>query len=145
MSGLGRTQRAADLARCRSGVAAVEFALIAPMLIVSFLLMLDVGTAIAARMEMDRNVRAGAQAAMSLNNEVASIEAIVLASNEAADALDVDVALQCRCADASAECTSPCAGGAAPSVFVEISAVQEVAGKLMPDRQVRSQTRVQIR
>ena len=133
------------LARCDAGIGAVEFAVVGPVLIFGFLMTVDVGMAITTRMEMDRNVRAGAQAAMSLNNEVTSIEDIILASTEAAGSLSVDVALQCECAGAAAGCNAPCGGGAAPSVFVEISAVQNVDGMLLPERQLRSQTRVQIR
>ena len=50
-------------------------------------MMVDIGrVASATRMEMDRNVRAGAQAAMSLNNSAGSIEGIMLASAEEAGA-----------------------------------------------------------
>ena len=70
------------LGRCDAGVSAVEFAVLAPVLIGGLLFLVDVGIAIGTRMEMDRNVRAGAQAAMSLNNSTASIEAIMLASAE---------------------------------------------------------------
>ena len=80
---------AARLARCEAGVAAMEFALFAPMIIFGLLTMVDIGRAVTERMEMDRNVRAGAQAAMSLNNDLSSIEGIILASTEEPDNLTV--------------------------------------------------------
>ena len=133
------------LARCEAGVAATEFALFAPMIILGILMMVDIGGAIAERMEMDRNVRAGAQAAMSLNNDVSSIEGIILASTEEPENLTVDVNLQCLCSEASAACTTPCPDTTAPAVFVQISAVQTYEGIIMPERTLSSQTRVQIR
>ena len=80
-------------ARCEAGVAAIEFAIFAPMIFLGMLAMVDIGRAITARMEMDRNVRAGAQAAMSLNNDLDAIEGIILASTEDPDELTVDVAM----------------------------------------------------
>ena len=133
------------LASCDAGVAATEFALFAPMIILGILMMVDIGGAIAERMEMDRNVRAGAQAAMSLNNDVSSIEGIILASTEEPENLTVDVNMQCLCSEASAACTTPCPDTTAPAVFVQISALQAYEGIIMPERTLSSQTRVQIR
>lgn len=137
--------RSARLARCEAGVAAIEFALFAPMIIIGTLMMVDVGRAVGARMEMDRNVRAGAQAAMSLNNDLSSIRGIILASTENPDDLTVDVGMQCACAGVSALCTAQCTSGAAPAVFVEISALQPYDGIIFPERTLTSLTRVQIR
>lgn len=134
-----------SVARCEAGVAATEFAIFAPMVILGTLMMVDVGGAIADRMEMDRNLRAGAQAAMSLNNDLDSIEGIILASTEDPENLTVDVNMQCLCSEASASCTTPCPDTSAPAVFVEISALKTYAGVLMPERTLSSRTRVQIR
>ena len=133
------------LLRCDAGVAATEFAIFAPMIIFGLLTMVDIGGAIAERMEMDRNVRAGAQAAMSLNNDVSSIEEIILASTEEPENLTVAVNMQCLCSEASAVCTTPCPDATAPGVFVEISTQQAYDGIIIPERTLTSQTRVQIR
>jgi Flp pilus assembly protein TadG len=140
-----RPSRLLRLARCEAGIAATEFAIFAPMLIIGMLMMVDVGRAVGARMEMDRNVRAGAQAAMSLNNDLSSIRGIILASTEQPDNLTVDVNMQCACSGESASCTAQCTSGEAPSVFVEISALQPYGGIIMPERTLTSLTRVQIR
>ena len=140
-----RSSRLLRLMRCEAGVAASEFAIFAPMVIIGMLMMVDVGLAVGARMEMDRNVRAGAQAAMSLNNDLDSIRGIILASTEQPDNLTVDVDMQCACSETSAACTAQCPSGEAPAVFVEISATQPYGGIIMPDRTLASQTRVQIR
>jgi Flp pilus assembly protein TadG len=126
------------------GVAAIEFAIGAPMLILGLLAMIDAGMAAATRMEIDRNVRSGAQAAMSLNNDPAAIRSIVLAAaGEPAD-LAVDVAMVCACEDVDASCTVPCDSGEAPSVFFNIAAHRPFTGILV-DLEISSRTRVQIR
>ena len=53
--------------------------------------------------------------------------------------------MQCRCADAAADCATPCADATAPAVFVEISALRPYEGIILPARTIASQTRVQIR
>jgi hypothetical protein len=115
------------------------------MIFLGLLTMVDIGRAITARMEMDRNVRAGAQAAMSLNNDLESIEGIILASTEDPDDLTVDVAMECRCTAVSAACATPCPDATAPAVFVAISALRPYKGILLPAQTLASQTRVQIR
>ena len=56
-----RLRHAAD---CQSGVSAVEFALIAPLLVFGLLATWDVGLAAYERITMDHVLRAGAQSAM---------------------------------------------------------------------------------
>ena len=126
------------------GVAAIEFAIGAPVLILGLLAMIDTGMAAATRMELDRNVRSGAQAAMSLNNDPDAIRTIVLASSGDLADLSVEVGLVCACGDEAASCTVPCDSGEAPSVFFDIAAQRPFEGILV-DRVIHSQTRVQIR
>lgn len=134
-----------DLWRCDAGVSAIELAIIAPMLIAGLLTMIDLGLAAGMRMEMDRNVRAGAQAAMSLNNSLASIADIVTASAEEAAGLGVSVNLVCSCAGVDAGCTTPCATGEAPSIFVDLTATRDYAGIVISHMQLEARNRVQIR
>lgn len=142
MAGMGYVRR---LLGNEDGVSAIEFALLAPILIGGFLLMVDTGRAVGARMEMDRNVRAGAQAAMSLNNDMEAIERIVLASAGSPEDLEVEAKMTCSCAGAAAGCAAPCATGEAPSVFVEIGASRSFSGLLISAMTLDSGTRVRIR
>lgn len=132
-----------------SGVSAVEFAFLAPMLIGGFLMMVDMGVAVAERMEMDRNVRAGAQAAMSLNNDTSAIRSIVLASAGSPADLTVDVASGCFCDSVASACTALCTSGEEPEVFVDISASRPfngiVARHILPELVLNSDTRVRLR
>lgn len=127
------------------GVSAVEFAIIGPVLIFGMIGMVDIGLALGERMGMDRSVRAGAQAAMSLNNHEDGIRNIVLASAGSQAGLAVTVATTCECAGAAAACGVPCGSGDAPSVFIGISASKTQPAMLLPDMSLRSNTRVQIR
>ena len=133
------------LLSCTRGASAVEFAVFAPMLCIGLLAMVDAGRAVAARMELDRNVRAGAQAAMSLNNDAAAIRAIVLAAAGAPSGLTAAVTKSCQCAAQAVACTAPCASGEPPSVFFDIEASAPHAGMIRGERTVASATRVQIR
>ncbi len=128
----------------KAGVSAIEFAIGAPVLILGVLAMVDTGMSAGTRMELDRNVRSGAQAAMSLNNDPDAIRAIVLASAGGPDDLTIEVAMVCACSDEEASCTVPCDSGEAPSVYFDIAAERPFTG-ILANRTVHSQTRVQIR
>jgi Flp pilus assembly pilin Flp len=133
------------LARDDAGASAVEFAMAAPFLIAGMILMVDYGIAMGTQMELGRNVRAGAQAAMSLNNDAEAIEGIVLASSTEPQGMDVAVEMVCFCEEAVASCGSPCGFGTAPAVFVEIGAERSYSGLVLQNMALRAQTRVQIR
>jgi hypothetical protein len=126
------------------GVAAIELAIGAPVLILGVLAMIDTGMSVATRMELDRNVRSGAQAAMSLNNNPDAIRTIVLASGGDLADVSVDVAMVCECSEEAASCTVPCDSGEAPSVYFDIAAERPFEG-ILHDRTLHSKTRVQIR
>jgi pilus assembly protein CpaE len=133
------------LARCTRGASALEFAFFAPVLCLALLMMVDAGMAVGARMELDRNVRAGAQAAMSLNNTPAGIDAIVRASAGAPADLAVQVARLCLCRSMAAACNIPCPSGEAPAIVFTIGATRPVSGILLGERLLASSTRVQVR
>jgi Flp pilus assembly protein TadG len=133
------------LARDESGIAAVEFAIGAPILIFSLIAMVDTGLAIGDRMELDRTVRAGAQAAMSLQNDAAEIQGFIEAATIDLTPVTVNVAKSCTCGTNVATCNTICSGGDAPSVFIEINAVESYDGLLLNSIQLESSTRVQLR
>jgi pilus assembly protein CpaE len=132
------------LAADERGASAVEFALFAPLLVGCLLLMVDIGLLVGTRMGLDRNVRAGAQAAMALNNDAEAIRRIVLTSAGAPRAMSVSVERHCACAEAIVTCTAICTGQP-PSVFFTIRAERPHPGMVLGERQVASSTRVQIR
>lgn len=133
------------LIRDERGVAAVEMALISPVLIMGLLLMFDVGIAVKERMVLDNATRAGAQAVMANVNETNEIKSIIEASMKSTENVTVSVVKDCKCGDASVACTNWCSSTTPPSVFLKMSAARLRVGFLLPDHTLRSQTHVQIR
>jgi pilus assembly protein CpaE len=135
---------AGRLAKCRSGVSAVEFALVAPMLCFGVLAMIDVATRVSVKMDLDRSVRAGVQAIMTLDREPEEIRQIILL---AAGSLSpsVTVETQCACGSTTAACTAACDGGAAPSAYFAVVASRPQPGIMLPHQTITSSLRVQVR
>ncbi len=129
---------------CR-GVSAVEFALLAPVLVGSLIAMVDIGLALGERMAMDRGIRAGASAAMAEITDTAVIRGVVEEAARGADTVTVTVGEQCECAGSDTLCTNLCTGGAAPDLFIEISASKVYDGLLLDGYDLSSSTRVQMR
>jgi Flp pilus assembly protein TadG len=132
-------------ARSESGNSVVEFGLTAPFLIIALIMMLDLGIAVETRMEMDRNVRAGVQAAMSQINDPNAIRDLVLAATNGLANVSVNVNKTCSCGSTATSCTSWCSVQEPPSVFVNISAIQPYSGLMLPTFQLESGTHVQLR
>jgi Flp pilus assembly protein TadG len=64
----------------RSGVAAAEFALIAPVMLILLLGVYDIGNAIQQRLQLEQAVRAGAQYALSWPDQISGIKAAITAA-----------------------------------------------------------------
>ena len=127
------------------GVSAVEFGLLAPILVVSFIAMVDIGMAVTERMAMDRSVRAGAQAAMALINDPAIIQGVVEEAAGEIEDVAVNVAVNCSCGGTASACTALCGSGEEPSVFLDIDANKTYSGVLLSTIPLGSQTSVQVR
>jgi Flp pilus assembly protein TadG len=133
------------LIRSQSGVAAIEMGLLTPVILIGFLLMTDVGIAVAERMDLDRNVRAGVQAVMALTNDPKDVKDLVLASTNGTPNVSVAVSKTCACGNSAAPCNSLCSADEPPSVFLNISASKPYTGLILPTFNVGSQTHVQLR
>jgi pilus assembly protein CpaE len=138
-------KRLGRLRRCDAGASAVEFAIGGPMLILAMIAMVDVGSAIGERMDMDRGVRAGAQAAMSLIGDTVAIKGIVESATTDTAGLDVSVDLACSCGGAATICTAMCATGDEPSIEMRIASTRTYSGILFRNLALESATDVQIR
>lgn len=133
------------LIRSQSGVAAIEMGLLTPVILIGFLLMTDVGIAVAERMDLDRNVRAGVQAVMALTNDPKDVKDLVLASTNGTPNVSVAVSKACACGNSAAPCNSLCSADEPPSVFLNISASKPYTGLILPTFNLGSQTHVQLR
>ena len=149
----------ASFARSTRGASAIEFAIMAPVLIVGLLVVADVGLAVNDRMRLDQAARAGAEFAMNSVDDAATIEDMVKASATGAygdDLNDVDsskipdvaAAMYCECPDApgvAASCGNLCAGDVVPSAYWRIEASKDFNGVFVPAFPIATQITVQTR
>lgn len=135
--------------RAASGVAAAEFAIISPVFALAMLGMVDIGMAVNERMEMDRVLRAGVQEAMTGANDVAKIETAVQNANFSSRVNEsppmLSVHRTCFCSTVANSCNALCNDGAAPSVYFDLAAVQNMQTFLLPAMTIRTDMRVQVR
>jgi hypothetical protein len=111
--------------RDRRGIAAIEFAIIAPMLVVMFICLTDLGLGIYANMQVDSAAQFGAQYALINGFDPDSITSAVKSSAEISD-LNVVPATFCGCPGAngvnpSLACGLKCGDGSAAGSFVRVS------------------------
>lgn len=124
----GARRRVAHLAafwRRREGNVALEFALIAPVLLLLLLGLVDFGRAVAASRELVAAAEAAALFAVHTGNaETSRVEAEKLAQ-AAAGKTGASAAFEwstsCRCGTSAAACDSLCADGRLPALYVEVA------------------------
>lgn len=112
----------------RRGSIAVEFALIAPVVLFLIAGIVDYGIAINARMSLSSAVRAGIQQAMQASADNARIEGAVLGALRGdVDGVRVVVSTVCECPDGeSLDCGELCGEGRR-RVFLQIEAARPFA------------------
>ena len=132
-------------ARCRSGVSAVEFSLLAPMFVIGGFLMVDTGRAVFDKMMITQALRAGAHSAIAAQSEAAVQQIVVDTASEnftvvtgapAAGQLGVTVSSYCVCPSdftTTVSCSSTCTGGSSPNQFYDLSAEMEFVGVMLPN------------
>lgn len=137
-------------ARGESGVAAVEFALIAPILIAAVLTMSDLGFAIHERAEIDQALRNGAQYAISDPgvSDVAAVLDLVDKTGAGRDSTVFAVSRFCACnetPDIQTMCSTTCAGDKPTSIFYSLTGTREFSGFLLPAVTLNRSSLVQVR
>jgi Flp pilus assembly protein TadG len=115
------------LLRDRSGVAAIEFALAAPILVAALVGIADVGMGIYKQMQLINAVQAGARYAMTNGwNSVQIQNTITNATDLAAISATPAPTHSCGCPSgatiATATCGSTCASGAPAGTYVTVNA-----------------------
>lgn len=110
------------LAGSREGVVSIEFALVAPILLLILLHLVDFGLAFNKRMKLESAARAGLQYAMVNKGDTAGIVAAV---NQATDLdpseVTVTVTEFCECGAAGAPCGTTCEDGSWPATYVRVT------------------------
>ena len=115
------------LARDRSGNAAVEFALIAPILVALLIGVIDLGKIAYDRSDMLAATRAGAQYLMAGGSDMTRAESVIRnAWTEMPQDGAVSVSRICECAGTASACDQPCPDMSVPFAYVSV----EVSGTL---------------
>ena len=159
-----RSQRRCAFISCRSGVAAVEFALFLPILIFSFLATVDIGLALYERMALDHVLRAGSESAMAdpVGGELTVLDVLEVTAAESLPATEglvfdppPDRYYACpESPDASVPATTTCADSNHTSIFYLLSAKKPYDGLFLPLRigsfellgfELSATTKVQVR
>lgn len=152
------TRMLARLRRDRSGVAAVEFSLLAPVLCFGCIATVDLGMALGERIAIDHVLRTGVASAMRDEGQTQVRKILVAAGRESfdvvqgssgsADTLAVDAVRYCACPDntgAAVACTTVCAGSLPTYVYYRLTARKIYSGMIVPDISFDASTRVQAR
>lgn len=141
------------------GVSAVEFALLAPMLVFALLATVDLGFALAEHMTIDHVLRAGAQSATAAGNasSIDQVLRITAANNFAVAApgaagddssLALEVERLCSCAgqpDTAVDCSTTCPGEAPTQIFYALSGEKTYSGTVLPQFRLAPSLQVQVR
>jgi pilus assembly protein CpaE len=151
---------AARVAPDESGASAIEFALVAPILVLAALATVDVGTAIGHKMDIDQSLRAASEGAMldlgrdgveDLAKAVAAENSTIAdpsAGEPSAGDLEVTVDRFCACPEsmsAAVDCAAgECTDSARPYLYYRLTAEKELQSMLLPDIPVRGSVLVQV-
>ncbi len=140
------------------GVSAVEFALVAPVLVLALVSSTDIGLAEYQHMTIGHILRAGAQSAMSdpgqaqvlstLQNTATKNFTLGTGGSVSSSALTVNVVRFCACAaapDTSVACSTTCSGSVATEIFYTLSASIVYRGMVMPSMTFAPVLKVQVR
>lgn len=108
------------------GAVAIEFALIAPLIVMAMLMMADIGLAAYDRMKLTNGVRGAAQYIITGGQSEEMMAAIVIRTASMGESeLAIDVTEYCACSfsEASAvECSTVCEGEDITNVYARITA-----------------------
>jgi hypothetical protein len=136
-----------------AGTAAIEMALLSPLLIFSLLAAYDLGNAVQQRMKIAHVVRVGVERGSEQPSSVpeATAVATILAHMSVAAGTD-QVLLRaerlCACPNSDlnyVSCLLPCSGGVANFVFYRLEASQTFSGFFLPAMPMRTTRLLQIR
>lgn len=123
------------------GIAALEFAFIAPVLAIIAILMTDVGMAAVGAMNMESAVRASVQYAMNGGTDLAVAKTLGMStwSSQPSDAT-MSTSKMCKCGSSVVACTSTCSNGSQPSGFFTATATGTLGGSILHFSKTTTQT-----
>src|SRR5215469_2662304 len=110
--------------RDSGGVAAIDFAVMAGLLMLIFILLTDLGLGVSAKMQVENAAQYGAQYAFNNGYDASAIQSAVESSSNLAE-LNVTPTSFCGCPGGSgvtsqSDCATPCGDGSTPGEFVSV-------------------------
>lgn len=125
-------------ARDSDGNSVVEFALLAPVMLMITLATFDLGNSVSDRMAMDAALRNGLQVAMSTGSVDATLSMMQTTAGAelGADQASFQVSRICTCGtvyDSQVACDTVCTGSPATSVFMQLAGSYDHSGWVLPD------------
>ncbi|MYM54256.1 TadE/TadG family type IV pilus assembly protein [Thalassovita mangrovi] len=126
-------------ARDSDGSSVVEFALLAPIMLMITLATFDLGNSVSDRMAMDAALRNGLQVAMSTGSVDATLSMMQTTAEAelGADQASFQVSRICTCGtvyDSQVACDTICTGSSpSTSVFMELAGSYDHSGWILPD------------
>ena len=116
----------------RDGAAALETALVAPIIVAVLIGVVTYGGTILAYNRMRQAISSGAQYALTVEDNLTSVEAVVNAAwSPKPQGAIVTVTRQCFCADApetATDCSVNCADGDYPRMYTKITGSMSYTG-----------------
>jgi len=146
-------------ARGEDGFSAVEFAIVAPFLVIGLLSMVDIGLAVFQRMTMDHVVRSGVQSAMADQGtdkvrrtlEASAAEHFTLGGVTPVGGkppITLSVSRYCVCPETpttQTACSTVCPSRKPTLAFYSLGATGRYSGSFMPDIALNPTVEVQVR
>lgn len=142
----------------RSGMAAVEFAIVAPVLALGLVVMIDLGLAINEKITLDQTVRAGAEYAMNGVTDEDDLREMMLRAATGYSFSDddsvrpttdlfVDIDQKCSCSlsGIATSCTNICPNNLPSYSYFTLSARKTYEAIYIPNITLRSEMSVQTR
>jgi Flp pilus assembly pilin Flp len=116
-------------ARDRGGASAVEFALIAPLLVAVLLGIAEMGQVIYQRTDMHGALRTGGQYVLNGGRDLDVAEEIVIRSwNSRPEDGVAEATRFCLCEQVEHACSSPCVDDSVPEAYITLSAHGTLGG-----------------
>jgi Flp pilus assembly pilin Flp len=133
------------IAADRSGMAAIEFLMVAPLMAAALVLTLDVSLYVVNRTRMHSGIRAGIQYLMDNGRDLNQLENLVSSSwsNKPSDAV-VSSQRYCLCSDVVHACNTLCGDGTAPESYFSINASGTLEG-FMTDTTLSASEALRVR
>jgi len=134
-------QTVRKFARDLHGAAAIEFAIIVPVLVVIVLMIADASNVAVGGAHMETAIRSSVQYAMNGGTDMAQAQAVGLQAWQGKPSnASLSVSSVCKCGSGSGICGQICGDGSLPQTFVTAVASGKIGGTVVHVQKTLSET-----